>query len=342
MSDISINIIRETGGVTRAGFGTVLILANTAQAYSIYEDLASLTDDFATDTTVYKMAQALMSQDIQPEQFAVAGVTYEAGVDDVTDLSAFLDTLVQDSKDFYFVALEASDEASQEEVSSWAGAYAKSCFVRTDVLPSVSTVTTWGSNTAIYYTTQTDEYPEMAMLGFGAPRLPGSLTWKNAELATITPEALSGTILSELSAARYNVVINSYGRIVTSNGFLQGSLYIDQQRSEDYIDIRLEEDVATLLINSDKVPYDDNGIAQFVSVFENRLNQAFRQGIIAENAGGQALFTVTAVPAADIPQVDFDDRVLRTLSFQYVEAGAIEGLDATGRIVTRDNIELAL
>ena len=342
MSDISINIIRETGGVTRAGFGTVLILANTAQAYSVYEDLASLEPDFATDTTVYKMAQVLMSQDIQPEQFAVAGVTYEAGVDDVTDLSAFLDTLVQDSKDFYFVALEASDEASQEEVSSWAGAYAKSCFVRTDVLPSVSTVTTWGSNTAIYYTTQTDEYPEMAMLGFGGPRLPGSLTWKNAELATITPEALSGTILSELSAARYNVVINSYGRIVTSNGLLQGSLYIDQQRSEDYIDIRLEEDVATLLINSGKVPYDDNGIAQFVSVFENRLNQAFRQGIIAENAGGQALFTVIAVPAADIPQVDFDDRVLRTLSFSYVEAGAIEGLAATGRIVTRDNIELAL
>ena len=77
MSDISINIIRETGGVTRAGFGTVLILANTAQAYSIYEDLASLSDDFATDTTVYKMAQTLMSQDIQPEQFAVAGVTYK-------------------------------------------------------------------------------------------------------------------------------------------------------------------------------------------------------------------------------------------------------------------------
>jgi len=205
-----------------------------------------------------------------------------------------------------------------------------------------STVTTWGSNTSIYYTTQTEEYPEMAALGFGAPRLPGSLTWKNAELSAVTAEALSGTILLELSTARYNVVINSYGRIVTSSGFLQGNLYIDQQRSEDYVDIRLEEDVAALFINNDKIPYDDSGIAQIVSVFENRLNQVFRQGIIAANAGGQALFTVTTVPAADIPQEDFDDRVLRTLSFSYVEAGAIEGATVTGRIVTRDNIELAL
>ena len=342
MSDISINIIRETGGVTRKGFGTVLILANTAHDYSIYEDLASLSEDFATDTTVYAMAQTLMSQDLQPEEFAVAGIDYEAGVDAVTDLSAFLDTLVQDSKDFYFVATETDDEPSQEEVSSWAGAYAKLHFVRTDVLPSASTVSTWGSNTAIYYTTQADEYPEMAMLGRGAPRDAGSQTWKNAELATITPEALSGTTLTELEDARYNVVINSYGRIVTSNGFLQGNLYIDQQRSEDYIDIRLEEDVAKLFINNDKVSYDDNGIAQVASVFESRLNQAFRQGIIAENAGGQALFTVTTVPAASIPQQDFDERVLRTLSFKYVEAGAIEGADVTGRIVTRDNIAIGL
>jgi len=333
MADINVNLIRQTGGVTRAGFGTALILSSTAHDYSVYEDLASLSNDFATDTTVYGIAQTLMSQPIQPQQFAVAGIDYAAGTDPVTDLSAFLDTLVADDKDFYVVLQEQDDEASQEEVSTWADANIKLHFVRTDTLPSASTISSWGSRTAVYYTTQIEEYPDDAAAGYGLPRDPGSLTWENIEVSGITNEVLTGTVKTELEDARYNFVVKSYGRVVTSDGFLQGGLYIDQQRSQDFVKLRLEENIAQLLINNDKIPYDDTGIAQVVSVVEKTLNQAFRNGIIASNAGGQALFTVSSVPRADIPQQDIEERILRTVTFEYVEAGAIEGAEITGRIV---------
>jgi len=333
MADINVNIVRETGGVSQAGFGTALILSSTAHAYTVYTSLADLVADFATDTVVYKMASALMGQAIKPERFAVAGVEYEAGVDPVTDLSAFLNLLVADGKDFYAVLQEQDDMASQVEVSTWVGTQVKIHFIRVDVLP-VAYTGTLSNRTTVVYTSIAGEYPECAIAGYGLPRLPGSLTWKNVEISGVTSEVLTGSDANDLEAGRFNYVRKYYGRKVTSDGLLQGNLYIDQQRSQDFIQLRMEENIAQLLINNDKVPYDDTGIAQIVSVVQKTLNQGFRNGIIASNKGGQALFNVTSLSLADIPQSDIDARVLKSVEFEYIEAGAIENATITGRIVT--------
>lgn len=334
MADINVNVTRATGGVTQAGFGTALILDSTVKDFSIYKDLASLSGDFATDTKVYEMAAALMGQEITPTQFAVAGADYEAGVDSASVLTDLLNTLVADGKDFYLVLQTSDDVEAQEAVSAWTAAQTKLHFIRVSDLPSVYTGTL-GDNTAVYYTTQVDEYPDAAVAGYGLPRLPGSLTWKNIVISGITNEVLTGTEEAELAEAGFNYIRKYYGRNVTSNGLLQGGLFIDQRRSQDFVELRTEENIANLLISNDKIPYDDKGIAQVVSVVEKSLNEAFRNGIIASNEGGQALYTVNSVPRVDIPQEDIDSRILKTVTFEYEEAGAIEGATINGTIVAQ-------
>ncbi|MCF8012247.1 MAG: DUF3383 domain-containing protein [Clostridiales bacterium] len=294
------------------------------------------------------MANTLLGDDIKPDKFAVAGTDYTADTDPVEDLSTFLNTLIEAKKDFYFVTTVLDDEESQEEISTWASAYKKEFFGRTSVKPSSSVVSSWGNNTAIYYTTQSEEFPEMSALAYGSPKDAGSLTWTNMKVKNITPEDLSVSELTELEDAGYNVILKKYGLIVTNTGVLQGGLYIDQQRSQDYIDVRLEEDTFKYLANKDKAPFTDRGISAIKSIFEQRLLQAFNQKIIAGDSSGEPIFGVDVPAVADMPDQDVQDRAIRTLSFYYVEAGAIHDGEMDGEIISRadavlrENVEISL
>lgn len=334
MTDINVSITRESGIVTGVGFGIALIVSSSLHTYKEYASLDELVSDFADTTAVYKMASALLGQSVQPEKFAVSGIDYTAGVDPVADLSTHLDTLVADGKDFYLVLQEQDDDASQVEVSTWANDNNKLHFIRADVLPS-SFVGSLSDRTSVYYTTTADEYPECAVAGYGLANDPGALTWKNIVIKGITPEILTGAEESELETNRWNTIITYYNKIVTSNGFLIGSTFIDQTRTQDYVKVTMEEFIADLLITNNKIPYTDPGIAQFVSTVNKALLQAFDNGIIASDIGGNPLFTVDFKTIDEIPEQDIIDRILRTVSFEYQEAGAIEGASVSGKIVVK-------
>ena len=404
MADIVVNISRESAGVTRAGFGIPLILANTAHTYETYTTLAQVETDFATTTTVYKLANALKTQEFDIPTIAIAGVSYteentvgaetltntagntysfantfiqvnsiaglsdgsgpiaDADIDSIdysagtitftgartgsvtvtgytsfNDPAAFitlLNTLVADSRDFYGILTEGTNYRLQDAIDNWVATQTKIYAIRTQLKPADQPIT-FGTRTAVYYFTQTDEYPDAAVFGQVLPKDPGSVTWKNQVVTGITPEILNSDTITAaaLVTARYNTIVRSFGNIVTTNGFLAQTLFIDQARTQDYVKIRMEENIANLLINNDKIAYDDIGIAQVVSRVEATLNDATENGIILRDAGGNPQFTVTSVARADIPAQDITDRVLRTVSFSYVEAGAIEGATITGRIV---------
>ena len=261
-------------------------------------------------------------------------VTGYTSFNDPAAFTTLLNTLVSDGRDFYGILTEGTNYRLQKSIDTWVATQTKLYALRTQLRPADSPVS-FTTRTGIYYHTTSTEYPDAAVFGQCLPKDPGSLTWKNQTIVGITPEILTSTTVTAtaLETARYNAIIRSYGVIVTSNGFLAQTLFIDQQRSQDYVKIRMEENIASLLINNDKIPFDDTGIVQVVSQVEATLNDAFDNGIIAADAGGQAQFTVTSTPAADIPQQDKTDRVLRTVSFSYIEAGAVEGAEITGRIV---------
>ena len=402
MADIVVNISRQEALVSQVGFGVALIVANTQHTYTEYTSLTSLESDFATTTTVYKMAQGLLAQDVSPSRFAVAGIAYtetnnvgaetltntsgniysfanqEINVDSITGLSdgggaiddadiqtidyaagtieftgartgsvtvtgytynsdaagftTLLNQLVTDNRDFYLVLQEAENYTAQKVVSDWAATQIKIHFIRTQVLASAYPVSL-GNRTAVYYHLGTDEFADALVAGVGLPKDPGSLTWANQVVTGATANTLTGTVISDLTTGRFNTIISMFGRTITNNGFLQGTLFIDQTRTQDYVKITLETNIAELIIINDKIAYDDTGIAQVVNAVDKTLNEATDDGIILRNAIGQGEFSITSVPRANISDDDITSRTITTVEFEYVEAGAIENATITGRIV---------
>ncbi len=72
---VDVTITRETAKLALTGFGTPLLLGETSRIYErvkAYSDLdGMIADGFETTDELYKMAQALMAQDISPDQFKI-------------------------------------------------------------------------------------------------------------------------------------------------------------------------------------------------------------------------------------------------------------------------------
>jgi len=321
-------------------------------AVSVTETLTTsdnLTYSFANTFIEPDSIEGLEDDGIAIPDSEIESIDYEAGTitfttsqgtvtadaynyyNDAAVLITELNSLINAKKDFYFVLLDIDSYRAQEQIETWASTQNKIFVARTGYKTYPRTLAS--NRIALYYHGTTDEFIDAAIVGQCGPKDPGSITWKNQKVTGITANNLDNETLNSLLDQRINTVISSYGNIVTSSGLAGKDLYIDQVRTEDYVKLRMEENLAQLLINNDKIPYDDSGIAQIVSVVTKTLNQAGSQGIIARDAGGNLLFSVSSIPRADIPQQDIDDRVLRTVTFKYVEAGAVEGVEITGQIV---------
>lgn len=71
---VKVDIVLGTKSVTRAGFGTAIILsseATFAEAVKTYKSLKAVAADFATSTAVYKFAAKLFGQELKPKQIKV-------------------------------------------------------------------------------------------------------------------------------------------------------------------------------------------------------------------------------------------------------------------------------
>jgi len=407
-ADIIINITRQAGGITQAGFGKPFILATDKDlAYAEYASISEVAVDYAVSTIAYKIAAALFSQEFQPPLIAIQGklftedtavddeslsdsgdqttwefangnikvdsiidlqdnsvpivagdiasIDYVAGTitftgtkvgpitadysyhNDTTELVTELNTIVNANDDWYFLLCDLANYVVQDAFETWISTQTKEYFTRTDILPSVYPASLLSERLPMYYHATADEFLDGAIVGQGGPKDPGSLTWKNQRLNGITPNELSTSDFNAIRAARWNTFINSYGVGVTSDGLMTNTLFIDQRRSQDFIKIRMEEAIASLLINNDKVAYDDIGIAQIVGALESVLNLAGAQGIIARKPDGKTFeFIVNFLTRAQIFATDpqaIADRILRSVTFQYVEAGAIESAVVNGVVV---------
>lgn len=71
---VNVSITRETTAVSRAGFGTLLVVGvhkRFTERIKFYSNLSSVSDDFESDDLEYKAAQAVFSQDPVVIQLAI-------------------------------------------------------------------------------------------------------------------------------------------------------------------------------------------------------------------------------------------------------------------------------
>ncbi|MCG8642291.1 MAG: DUF3383 family protein, partial [Desulfobacterales bacterium] len=218
-----------------------------------------------------------------------------------TSISAALDGLVVEHNDFYFLLVASRVSADIIEASNWTSSKIKFFVGQNDISLSVSEIIALRdqmiSDRAALYAhdgagTGNDPAIDAAIVGRQAPKLPGSTTWDLQFLNLVSVAGYKNAELSQLEAGKINSYVKEFGVNATSDGFTTGGSYIDITRSSDWIQSKMSEEVFFQLYNSEKIPYTDGGITKIVLVMEKVLKAATRQGIIAKDEIGNAMYKI--------------------------------------------------
>lgn len=74
--DFVVNITKLTKAVNQKGFGLIMIYdVLSDRAYTLYENISQILEDFSADSKVYKIASRIFGQNPKPQKVAVVGNT---------------------------------------------------------------------------------------------------------------------------------------------------------------------------------------------------------------------------------------------------------------------------
>ncbi|MGN7359460.1 DUF3383 family protein [Paenibacillus sp. SAF-054] len=330
MSNSDVQVIIEIQRPTPiVGMGKPLILGTSAagQDYKVYRDLEAVKEDHATSSEVYKAAFALFNQgDNSPESIAV--MLSKTG--DV--MADFLPTVF--AKDFYYLLSTSSTLANITAIADAVEADDSRLF-----LASTSSLDDLGKifankykRTAVLYHKNPDNYPEAAWVGRAGSAPPGSLTWKFKKLNGIVPLELTNSELSQLEGMNGNTYIVRAGDPITSEGKTISGEYIDIIQSQDYITQQITNKVQKLFNRSDKVSFDNNGIAQIEAEVKTVLKMADNNGMIAHDDDGLPIYSTAFKTRSQVDPLDREKREYNGGTFTFELAGAIHKTKIKGVI----------
>ena len=184
----------------------------------------------------------------------------------------------------------------------------------------------------IYNSNTTDQFVDAAWLGRMLPTEPGSSNWSY--------KSLIGPVSDKLTSAETNFLfsnhVNTYETIngvpIIRQGYVASGEYIDIIRGIDWLRVRMQEAVYLLLINNAKIPFTDEGGAIIESAMRSVLTIGANNGLIAQDANGNGIFTVTAPLVANIPEINRIDRFFSDIKFTARLAGAINKVGIEGNL----------
>lgn len=193
-----------------------------------------------------------------------------------------------------------------------------------------------------YHAAAQTEYPEAAVMARCFAIDPGGETWANKKLAGVTADNLTETAFNAIKAKNGNTFETFRNVSITQVGKVAAGEWIDVIRFRDWLEEQIAVNIFTLLINRDKIPYTDGGIALVETQVRAALDLGQRHGGIApteydadgvENPG----YIVEVPLSADIPFNDKASRVLNDIKFTARLAGAIHVINVKGSL-THENL----
>lgn len=262
------------------------------------------------------------------------------------EIADSMNAIMASDADFYGIVLASRDKDDIMAMAEWvetqiklfgtstAEQGAKDSETDTDLL-SMLKAKNYYRTFAFYHELADNEYLEAGIMARCFAIEPGSETWANKVLSGLTADNLTETEYLAVSGKNGNTFETFRNKSITQNGKVAGDEWIDVIRFRDWLQEEITVNVFNLLINSDKVPYTDAGIA----LIENQIRQALllgqRRGGIApteydednnENLG----FTIEMPLAANIPANTKAQRLLEDVKFTARLAGAIHVVEITG------------
>jgi hypothetical protein len=345
---IDLNIGVEASRITRAGFGTLLLLANTAAVttrVASYSNLSEMiTAGYATTDDAYIAVQNIFSQALSPAVVKIG----EQITADASDWTTTYAAVKVEDPDFYAVALLDATKADIEAISPVVEAEKRIFFaVTADADVAAGTASNVAENlanadrdrTSLIYSTDADGWANAVWAGRMLPETPGSANWAYTELKGIDAETLTTTELGNLAdnncnrietisgvksvpAATPGKVGGAYGGIVSSGEFL------DTIRGVDFLEARLSEDLFSLLIQQKKVPFTNDGLAMVESVLRKGLElYGVQNNILVADS-----ITITLPDLSTYDSTKKAQRWLDGVTFTADLAGAINKISISGTV----------
>lgn len=338
---ITINISRNTQGVSRQGFGVPLFIGNTQGIFAAGEYVRTYTGkegvlaDFGENTPEYKAALRFFGSDTEPTQIQI-GV--HATEESITE--SLFNIRAQDADAYFLTAytrvkeeVMALAEYAQSETMIFGTATSEeAALIALDTTDIGSMLQAKGySNTFVMHVANEAEFPECGIIGKQAPKDPGSTTWKFKTVNGITAAKLSPSQSKILKGDKYSVGkgYNTYetvgGRSIFAEGRMANGEFIDVIRFAHWLEVRLRERLFLLMVNSEKVEQTTTGYA----LIEGGIREVLNRGIAV---GGLLSYTlIVPNPRAADPN-ERANRVANGFKFNGILKGAVHFLGIDGNL----------
>lgn len=254
-----------------------------------------------------------------------AGYTVADGIQDVRD----------ESDDWYALILTSRAEADQLTAAAAIEPMRKIFLAADDAAGIIASTTTdvlaklealAYNRTAFWYHGTDNAYIEAAVAGRCLPTDPGSETWAFKTLAGVSADALTTTQSQNVRVLKSgNTYETIAGLNVTREGQMVSGRFIDQTRFIDWLEARLQERIFTILIQNDKIPYTNAGVA----LIEAGIRAVLRQGVDAGGLDPDSI-EVSVPDVADVDSTDRGNRLLPDVTFSARLTGGIHNIEISG------------
>lgn len=335
---VNINITRASRAVSRAGFGTALFLSEDAvfaEATKTYSNYKAVLEDDDAGADTKAMALAYFGQDLKPKSLVVGKILQTESVNDL-ELSIMT---AQESNDSWYKLIIASK--AEDDVLA-AAAYIETqrkifCVSLEEAGILASTTTDTASQlkalgyvrTYVFFSEESEKFPEAAIEGLLCPKDPGSYTYKFKTIRGITPSKLTDTQITNLRAKNVNFFQTVGGVNMFEEGTVIGEKeFIDTIIFIDWLHARMSERIFATLVSLDKVPFTDNGIG----VIENDVRAQLTEGVRVGGLASDPAYVVEVPKASAVDPQDKLARKLGSVTFQATLAGAIHSVEVSGTV----------
>ena len=188
---------------------------------------------------------------------------------------------------------------------------------------------------AFYHALAATEYADAAVMARCFAIEPGGETWANKKLAAVTADGLTETQYNAAIKKNLNTFEKFRNVSITQNGKVAAGEWIDVIRFRDWLVEEIRTNVFYLLINNDKIPYTDAGIAMVESVVRKALEDGQDAGGIApteydDDGDTNAGYEIEVPTAADITENQKASRILEGIKFTARLTGAIHVVNIKG------------
>ncbi|NFC67258.1 DUF3383 family protein [Clostridium botulinum] len=340
MADINVNFSDATQVISKDGFGKVLILDTERDSdykeYDISRSIIELQKNYDPQTEVFKIANIIASQNPRPNKVAVFGKSAKNSEDKVADLTGELNLLINEHNNWYRLLCTDLEEKTIEGLSAWCEANQKMFYTQFNTTEITTDLTE--KNRTVLGFKRNFERLDSGMVGLALTRIPGSFTFKFKNIKGLTADIIPDSELQAIKVKNMNAYFKKFdvqdlGTAQLDEGKVASGMYIDQVESRDWVRFRIENEIAKLLMSTEKISYDNLGIQMVVAAVDVALNDAAKNKIILKNDDGVPQFAVTY---QTLDKIHIDDRKARRftgIEFEYIEAGAMHEVGVTGSVV---------